>query len=337
MNIFISHASSDLQEALALKEQLKDLGHLIWMAAEDIKPGVNFAEEITKSIQQADAVVVLLSPSSVASPHVKREVNLTIDRKKYLIPVLLGGQQDFISTLPEDWKYWLTVVQILDFKDSYTTAEEISNVIRELGGSSRLAEIKAIKKLSTKTIATLAISSLVAVALIANLAFNSLSGNRSNSSEQANAASGLETKVIVAKESMMATDYANELPAFPTAIVDYTLDAEFSSSKTWQLRLYGVDWQTPDYFEAGTQMNSCNDSFWILRWRAENPDSTIKSATGYIDSETHVFTEKTEKGGAGYISGFVCEAPFLISAAAPTNYLEDINYELQVWRYKPTL
>jgi hypothetical protein len=136
---------------------------------------------------------------------------------------------------------------------------------------------------------------------------------------------------------MMATDYANELPAFPTAIVDYTLDAEFSSSKTWQLRLYGVDWQTTDYFEAGTQMNSCNDSFWILRWRAENSDSTIKSATGYIDTEAHVFTDKTEKGGAGYISGFACEAPFLISAAAPTNYLEDINYELQVWTYKPNL
>lgn len=333
MNIFISHASSDLETALQIKQNLKELGFNIWMAAEDIKPGVNFAEEITKSLQEADAVVVLLSPDSVASPHVKREVNLTIDKKKYLIPVLLGGQQDFISTLPEDWKYWLTVVQILEFKDSNTTADEISNVIQDLGGNGRLAEITAIKKLSRKTIATLVISSIVAVALIMNLAINALGG--SGSTEQTNTTSELQTKVIVAKESMMATDYANELPAFPTAVVDYVLDAELSSSQTWQLRLYGLDWETPEHFADGTQINSCNDAFWIFRWRAENPDAIIKSATGFIDSSATVFEDNTQQGGAGYISGFGCEAPFLISADAPTNYMQDINYELQIWSYKP--
>ena len=68
-NVFISHASSNLQDALGIKKHLVDLGFTVWMAAEDIQPGVNFAEEITKSISTSDAVIVLLSPESIATPH----------------------------------------------------------------------------------------------------------------------------------------------------------------------------------------------------------------------------------------------------------------------------
>jgi hypothetical protein len=338
MNIFISHASSNLKEAISIKKHLNDLGFEVWMAAEDIQPGVNFAEEITKSINNSDAVVVLLSPESIASPHVKREVNLTIDTKKFLIPVLLGKQQDFVSTLPEDWKYWLTVVQILNFKDSATTAGEISDVLSQIQSNQRLAANSS-KGSQLSLFQKLMIGAASGVLLtVGFLAYSQTSGSNTTSSETASTVdSSLPGKIIVAKESMMATEYANELPAFPTAIVDYQLEQTINSADSWQLRLYGVDWQTPDHFEGGTQINSCNDAFWILRWRAENDTAKIKTATGFIDAEATVFTDKTEVGGAGYISGFGCEAPFLIPADAPTNYMQDINYELQIWGYKPGL
>jgi len=341
-NVFISHASSNLQDALGIKKHLVDLGFTVWMAAEDIQPGVNFAEEITKSISTSDAVIVLLSPESIASPHVKREVNLTIDGQKFLIPVLLGVQKDFVSTLPEDWKYWLTVVQILKFKDGSTTAMEISDVLNQ-----RLQRF-AVRKLEDKGsgfIGKFANLSLpgkallgltTSVVIIAIFIFSGAISGANNTANDTQAAGDttVVSKVIVAKESMMATDFSNELPGFPTAIVDYELSEVITSADLWQLRLYGEFWQTPDYFENGTQMNSCNDVYWVIRWRSES-GSEIKSAGGYIDNETHVFTDNTAQGGAGYMSGFACDAPFLISANAPTNILEDINYELQIWTYKP--
>jgi hypothetical protein len=341
-NIFISHASSNLQDAIGIKRHLLDLGFTVWMAAEDIQPGVNYAEEITKSISKADAVIVLLSPESIASPHVKREVNLTIDGQKFLIPVLLGVQKDFVSTLPEDWKYWLTVVQIINFKDGTTTAMEISDVLNQKLQNSAVRKsqaesvgfIEKLTNLSTSGKALLALAMAAVIVAIVSFSGSTSSENTIASETQAPVDTTIVSKVIVAKESMMATDFSNELPGFPTAIVDYELSEVIKSADFWQLRLYGEDWQTPDYFEAGTQMNSCNDGFWVIRWRSES-GSEIKSAGGYIDNQINVFTDETAQGGAGYMSGFICEAPFFISANAPTNILEDINYELQIWTYKP--
>ena len=341
-NIFISHASSNLHDAIGIKKHLLDLGFTVWMAAEDIQPGVNYAEEITKSISKADAVIVLLSPESIASPHVKREVNLTIDGQKFLIPVLLGVQKDFVSTLPEDWKYWLTVVQIINFKDGITTAMEISDVLNQKLKSSavrkpqaeRVGLIGKLTNLSTSGKALLALTMAAVIVAIVSFSGSPSSETTIASETQAPVDTTIVSKVIVAKESMMATDFSNELPGFPTAIVDYELSEVIKSADFWQLRLFGEDWQTPDYFEAGTQMNSCNDGFWVIRWRSES-GSEIKSAGGYIDNQINVFTDETAQGGAGYMSGFICEAPFFISANAPTNQLEDINYELQIWTYKP--
>jgi len=279
-NIFISHASSNLQDAIGIKRHLLDLGFTVWMAAEDIQPGVNYAEEITKSISKADAVIVLLSPESIASPHVKREVNLTID-----------GQQ------------------IINFKDGTTTAMEISDVLNQKLKSSavrkpqteRVGFLGKLTNLSTSGKALLALTMAAVIVAIVSFSGSPSSENTIASETQAPVDTTIVSKVIVAKESMMATDFSNELPGFPTAIVDYELTEVIKSADSWQLRLYGEDWQTPDYFEAGTQMNSCNDGFWVIRWRSES-GSEIKSAGGYIDNQINVFTDETAQGGAGYSS-----------------------------------
>jgi hypothetical protein len=341
-NIFISHASSNLEEALSLKSQLSNLGYTTWMAVEDIEAGVNFAEEISKSIKASDAVVVLLSPESIASPHVKREVNLTIDNQKYLIPVLLGNEKDFFATLPEDWRYWLSVVQILKFANSDLTSREIAGIVSKRKDLTRIVSNSKRKKgifASKLRFALVAFSTVFTLILMTSVIAEFGNDELSEGSVDSEASSALPTKVIVAKESMLTIDSSSELPSFPTAIVDYELQEIINSADSWQLRLYGVDWQTPDFFEF-TMINGCNQLFWILRWRAESPDSIIKSAHGFIDvdinyeNKASVFEDDVAQGNAGYISGFACEAPFLISADAPTNFLEDIDYELQIWRYK---
>ncbi len=341
-SIFISHSSSDLDEALEIREQLIGRGFQIWMAAEDIQPGVNFAEEITKSIHQSDAVVVLLSPESIASPHVKREVNLTIDKEKFLIPVLIGGNRDFISTLPEDWKYWLTVVQVLKFENGPAAAEEIASVLKKKSEVGFQTKLKSASR-KRKVIASLLAFSLFSL-LIIGLNSLSRSSSASNSSNKSATTSDLNSstspsRIIDAKDSMMASDFSNETPLFPTAVVDYQLENQVRQDSYAGFRLfYPDDWKTPSEFESGTMVNGCEQTYWVMRWRSNNPDVIFTTTVGFTVGSDAYTGGTTASGGAGYISGFACDAPFFKfkkTLNGNKSNLADINYELEFWKYKP--
>ena len=123
--IFISHSSDDSNHAGELAQLLSKQGFKPWLAKSDIPLGGNFAEEITRAIKDSNYFIVLLSRSSIASPHVKREVSIAVDKGIPLLPVIIGGSEDFVNTMPEEWIYWLTVVQVVHFENSTQTADEI--------------------------------------------------------------------------------------------------------------------------------------------------------------------------------------------------------------------
>jgi hypothetical protein len=103
----------------------------VWLAPRDIPIGSNYAIEISRAISRANFMIVLLSPDAIASPHVKREVNLAVDRGITLLPVQLNKTSDFMQNLPEDWKYWLSLVQIVTFTNERFTALQIEQQVSE--------------------------------------------------------------------------------------------------------------------------------------------------------------------------------------------------------------
>ena len=127
--IMISHASENLQQATALANALDEENLRVWLAARDITIGSNFAEEISRTISSADFLIVLLSPESLTSPHVKREVNLAITLGKKLLPILSDEASDIMSTLPYDWNYWLSLAQAIPMTDMKSTAARIAATI----------------------------------------------------------------------------------------------------------------------------------------------------------------------------------------------------------------
>jgi len=78
--------------------------------------GDNYAAQIYEAISSSSHLLVLLSPASVASNHVKREVNIAIDRDITVLPLVINDNADFMLDLPTDWKYWLGVVQVLPYQ-----------------------------------------------------------------------------------------------------------------------------------------------------------------------------------------------------------------------------
>lgn len=72
-----------------MAEALNELGLSAWTDA-DLRPGENWSLAIGQAIQQADAIVFLLSPAAVASEWVQREIEHAIVSPRFkdrLVPV----------------------------------------------------------------------------------------------------------------------------------------------------------------------------------------------------------------------------------------------------------
>src|SRR5690349_14997160 len=85
--VFISYASRDYLTATKVCDQLESQGIACWIAPRDIPPGEEFPLAIVSAIESCACMVVVLSSAANASPHVKREVERALHRKRTLLPL----------------------------------------------------------------------------------------------------------------------------------------------------------------------------------------------------------------------------------------------------------
>jgi hypothetical protein len=74
--VFISYASQDAAIANAVVTALERAGISCWIAPRDVTPGALYADGIIRAINDAKALVLVLSASSIGSPHVGKEVGV---------------------------------------------------------------------------------------------------------------------------------------------------------------------------------------------------------------------------------------------------------------------
>jgi len=65
--VFISYASQDAAVANSLVENLEQKGLRCWLAPRNVRPGAQYAEAIVRAINDAQAIVLVLSKSAIAS------------------------------------------------------------------------------------------------------------------------------------------------------------------------------------------------------------------------------------------------------------------------------
>lgn len=73
-SIFISYSSTDKNVADQICAALEASGTGCWIAPRDIKPGADYPAAILEGLQEAKAVVFVVSPSSMESPHILSEM-----------------------------------------------------------------------------------------------------------------------------------------------------------------------------------------------------------------------------------------------------------------------
>ncbi|MGW5648179.1 TIR domain-containing protein [Saccharopolyspora sp. NPDC003752] len=87
--VFVSYASHDRADALALRSLLAGRGCEVWLDVFDINPAGRLHAELVDALHRADLICVLLSPSSVASKWVRLELDEAIAGGQRLLPILL--------------------------------------------------------------------------------------------------------------------------------------------------------------------------------------------------------------------------------------------------------
>lgn len=108
-DVFVSYSSQDAAVADAVVAALERQGLKCWIAPRDVKPGAQYADAIVRAINEAQAVVLVLSASAVGSSHVGREVERAASKHKQIIAFRLDA-----APLNPALEYFLSQSQWID-------------------------------------------------------------------------------------------------------------------------------------------------------------------------------------------------------------------------------
>ncbi len=86
-HVFISHGSENRDEANALCAYIESRGVKCWIAPRDVRPGIDYSEELQAAIETCAAFVVLVTDMANKSPYVRAETEMAFSSHKPIFPV----------------------------------------------------------------------------------------------------------------------------------------------------------------------------------------------------------------------------------------------------------
>jgi TolB-like protein len=110
-DVFVSYASQDASIANSIVENLETQGIKCWIAPRDVKPGSQYADAIVRAINDAKAVVLVMSASAVGSSHVGKEIERASSKRKPIVAFRIDA-----APLNHALEYFLSESQWIDVK-----------------------------------------------------------------------------------------------------------------------------------------------------------------------------------------------------------------------------
>lgn len=130
LRIFISYSAKDESLARRIKNRFQIKDYLVFFAPDSIPAGSDFVAVIANAIVDASkdgAVIVLLTPNSIQSEWVQREIGFASHNGGKIIPVLVDDVELYGALL-----YDLGTIQTYNLKDN-PTDDEIDEMIDKIG------------------------------------------------------------------------------------------------------------------------------------------------------------------------------------------------------------
>jgi len=109
-DLFVSYSRTDARFVEKVGGQLRAAGISVWVDTEGIDGGERWRTAITQAINGCRWCMLVLSPRSMASPQVAREVNLAFDKGRAIVPVVYEQTE-----IAESLQYGLAGLNHVDF------------------------------------------------------------------------------------------------------------------------------------------------------------------------------------------------------------------------------
>lgn len=127
--IFLRYASNDREVAHKIVEKLKEEEIRVWFDEYELQPGDSIAKSIENTISASDYLIVLLSPSSVSSTWMQKELGATLSndlifRDITLLPALIADCE-----IPEFLSSYQYLDLRIDFEDGMNRLVEQIGII----------------------------------------------------------------------------------------------------------------------------------------------------------------------------------------------------------------
>ncbi len=117
-DIFISHVEEDSEIALKIALGLEKAGYTTWCYEVDSLPGPSYLIQTGKAVEQAKAIVVIISPHSIGSRQVTKEIVRAHEDGKDFIPVRREiSHVEFQNRQPE-WREAIGAASSIEVTDS---------------------------------------------------------------------------------------------------------------------------------------------------------------------------------------------------------------------------
>ncbi|MGB2822321.1 MAG: toll/interleukin-1 receptor domain-containing protein [Phycisphaerae bacterium] len=116
--VFLSHSSKDRKFAARLADMLRTHGVPVWYSETNILGAQQWHDEIGAALRRCDWFLVVLSPNSVESTWVKRELLFALQQDHFegkMVPLILKPC-DF-----DKLSWTLSIFQMIDFSESFET------------------------------------------------------------------------------------------------------------------------------------------------------------------------------------------------------------------------
>jgi TolB-like protein/Flp pilus assembly protein TadD len=131
-DVFLSYSREDKTRVLELAAKLRAAGVNLWIDQGGIDGAALWGETIVRALEDAKVLLLLVSPSSVNSHNVAKEVMLASERKGHILPVHLEP-----TTIPPSLKYPLAGIQHIELYqgDADSNLQAILRSLQGLGVS----------------------------------------------------------------------------------------------------------------------------------------------------------------------------------------------------------
>jgi hypothetical protein len=124
--VFVSYATADRKEALAVCKAIERRGLKCWISTRDVEPGENYQESIVRALRGSRAMVLVFSDAANNSNEIKKELSLA---SRFHVPVMALRIED---VEPSDaFAYELSTRQWIDAFESWD--KSIDALVRKIG------------------------------------------------------------------------------------------------------------------------------------------------------------------------------------------------------------